>query len=189
MFNSLTNYIRIEQLAKILTLFIFLLCAIMIWLLLRNLDNQPVEIKDYKTVSTSSLEKFELYQRKLDDSSYLLISKNSEILFAFDCDSLTHSLCDNEFIRTGNKVTIDQANVVSIKGYKYIQLLQVQDSIDDKEIDYSVSYEQLGLNYQQSKGTAFTIFVIMIITLASFLATGYSVLEEKIINKLSILYK
>lgn len=189
MLKFLSDFIRLEQLARLFIFSIFLLCIFIIWFLLQSLNTQSVETKDYKTLNASALEKFELYKRKLDDSPHLIISRNSKIHFAFDCDSLNASICDNEFIESGNKVTVDRANIVSIKGYKYIQLLQTQNSTHFKDIDYFVSHDQLALNYQQAnKDMIFIFFIIFIIPFTSILIICYASIEEKIINKLSTFY-
>ena len=190
MLKFFLDFISLQQVARILTFSIFLFCILMIWFLIPSFTHQTVEIKDYKTLNTSSLEKYELYKRKLDDSPHLIISKDSEINFAFNCDSLTQSICDNEFINSGNKMVVEHAKIVTIKNYKYIQSLKTHDLPKPYAINYVVSNDQLTLNYQQNNnGMAFYFVVILLIPFASILIICYASMEEKITNKLSILYK
>jgi hypothetical protein len=189
MLKILSNFINLALLARMITFSIFLLCIVIIWFALQKLNHQPVVI-DYKTLNSSTLEKYELYKRNLDDSPYLLISKNNKINFAFSCNSQTTALCDNEVFNSGNKVIIDHVNIVSIKGEKYIQFLQIQDSTAADVINYFVSHDQLAFNYYQSnKSTIFTVFIIFLIPFTSLLILCYVSLERKIVTKLSNLKK
>ena len=185
MLKLLFNFCTIQQLAKIFTFSIFLTIVLLIWLILQNLSNRNVEIKPYKILQTSTFEDYEIYKRKLDKSPKILISKNKKIIFLFDCNSMTASICDHPLIELGNKLGIDYANIVTIQGNKYIHSLRVQN-LTQNNIDYVVSYEQLALNYQNdNKDMPFIFFIIFLIPFTSILILCHTSLEQKIIKKLS----
>lgn len=190
MFKLLSEFITLEQLSKIVAFSIFLLCVLIIWFFLQNFTHRPVKINDYKTLDTSSLEKYEIYKRKVEENELLLISQNSKIKFAFYCDSLIQSICNNEIINTGNKIVIDHAKIVTINNYKFIQSLKTQNLPKHYAIDYFANHSQLSSNYQQNyKAKTLTLLLIFIAGVGGIFVIFYAWLEEKIMRWLTKFYK